>query len=168
MEYGNDFEIGYSLNEVNFTNDLSDERFSNPEENLKEEENSQLTKNRTISSSAKSKFILDDFDVRKNKVLKDLEEEIDNSPKGSLDEPLIPLINLINKHPNYVTTSSCSGRVGKHYFGKNFYFSDSTNILFLFQKQFFQVKFLKMKILRGKVEEEVGFLYHTISLLFNK
>ncbi|CAJ0767456.1 10568_t:CDS:2, partial [Entrophospora sp. SA101] len=29
----------------------------------------------------------------------------------SIDEPMLPLINLLNKHNDYVTTSSCSGRI---------------------------------------------------------
>ena len=35
----------------------------------------------------------------------------DRSPKGSVDEKIIPLVDLINRHPEYVTLSSCSGRV---------------------------------------------------------
>ncbi|XP_010538959.1 PREDICTED: tRNA wybutosine-synthesizing protein 2/3/4 isoform X2 [Tarenaya hassleriana] len=35
----------------------------------------------------------------------------DKSPKGSLDEPIIPLLDTINHHPSYFTTSSCSGRI---------------------------------------------------------
>ena len=35
----------------------------------------------------------------------------DKSKKGSLDERIIPLFNIINQHPDYHTTSSCSGRV---------------------------------------------------------
>ncbi|KAL3803338.1 hypothetical protein HJC23_009302 [Cyclotella cryptica] len=35
----------------------------------------------------------------------------DKSPKGSVDEKILPLVNLINAHPEYVTLSSCSGRV---------------------------------------------------------
>ncbi|KAF8938226.1 hypothetical protein BGZ58_001346 [Dissophora ornata] len=35
----------------------------------------------------------------------------DKSPKGYVDEPLLPLIILINNHQDYVTTSSCSGRI---------------------------------------------------------
>ncbi|CAN1326735.1 tRNA wybutosine-synthesizing protein 2/3/4 [Linum perenne] len=37
--------------------------------------------------------------------------EVDKSPKGFIDEPIIPLLNLINSHPSYFTTSSCSGRI---------------------------------------------------------
>jgi tRNA(Phe) wybutosine-synthesizing methylase Tyw3 len=36
---------------------------------------------------------------------------IDKSPKGSVDVRIQPLVNLINCHPDYVTLSSCSGRV---------------------------------------------------------
>ncbi|KAF6168117.1 hypothetical protein GIB67_011502 [Kingdonia uniflora] len=35
----------------------------------------------------------------------------DKSPKGTLDAPIIPLLNSINNHPSYFTTSSCSGRI---------------------------------------------------------
>lgn len=35
----------------------------------------------------------------------------DKSKKGSIDERIRPLIDLINGHQDYYTTSSCSGRV---------------------------------------------------------
>lgn len=35
----------------------------------------------------------------------------DKSKKGEIDEKIIPLLDLINAHPDYYTTSSCSGRV---------------------------------------------------------
>ena len=35
----------------------------------------------------------------------------DNSPKGSLDLPTKALVHLLNTIPDYVTTSSCSGRI---------------------------------------------------------
>ncbi|CAN6457580.1 unnamed protein product [Victoria cruziana] len=38
-------------------------------------------------------------------------EAVDKSPKGSLDVPIIPLLDSINAHPSYFTTSSCSGRI---------------------------------------------------------
>jgi tRNA wybutosine-synthesizing protein 3 len=44
-------------------------------------------------------------------VLAKLREAIDKSPKGSLDAPIVELIDFINSHPHYVTTSSCSGRI---------------------------------------------------------
>ena len=37
--------------------------------------------------------------------------KLDKSPKGSLDQPIAELVHAINGHPDYVTTSSCSGRV---------------------------------------------------------
>lgn len=38
-------------------------------------------------------------------------DDTDKSPKGSIDVKIEPLCNLINTHVEYVTTSSCSGRV---------------------------------------------------------
>lgn len=35
----------------------------------------------------------------------------DHSPKGSVDAACVPLMLLLNGHPDYVTTSSCSGRI---------------------------------------------------------
>ncbi|KAK9151781.1 hypothetical protein Syun_010090 [Stephania yunnanensis] len=35
----------------------------------------------------------------------------DKSPKGSIDTPIIPLLDSINSHPSFFTTSSCSGRI---------------------------------------------------------
>lgn len=35
----------------------------------------------------------------------------DKSPKGFVDERILPLCSLINRHPNMFTTSSCSGRI---------------------------------------------------------
>ncbi|XP_009607250.1 tRNA wybutosine-synthesizing protein 2/3/4 [Nicotiana tomentosiformis] len=37
--------------------------------------------------------------------------ETDKSPKGNIDAPIIPLLNTLNSHPSYFTTSSCSGRI---------------------------------------------------------
>lgn len=37
--------------------------------------------------------------------------KIDKSKKGSIDEPIVDLINLINSLDDYYTTSSCSGRI---------------------------------------------------------
>jgi len=36
---------------------------------------------------------------------------VDKSPKGSVDEPIQPLVDLINHHPSFSTLSSCSGRI---------------------------------------------------------
>lgn len=35
----------------------------------------------------------------------------DKSPKGAVDAPIVPLLDAINRHPSYFTTSSCSGRI---------------------------------------------------------
>ena len=35
----------------------------------------------------------------------------DRSPKGCLDAPIVDLVHMINSIPDYVTTSSCSGRI---------------------------------------------------------
>ena len=37
--------------------------------------------------------------------------KLDKSPKGSLDVPIADLVHEINRHPDLVTTSSCSGRI---------------------------------------------------------
>ncbi|KAL9455707.1 hypothetical protein AB3S75_005015 [Citrus x aurantiifolia] len=52
------------------------------------------------------------FEQRKAATLASLSSSAtDKSPKGTLDAPIIPLLNAINSHPNYYTTSSCSGRI---------------------------------------------------------
>ncbi|KAF9171262.1 hypothetical protein BGX21_008676 [Mortierella sp. AD011] len=54
----------------------------------------------------------DGFTSRKKTILVALNSDTpDKSPKGYVDEPLLPLIVLINNHKDYVTTSSCSGRI---------------------------------------------------------
>lgn len=35
----------------------------------------------------------------------------DKSPKGTVDAPIVPLLDAINSHPSFFTTSSCSGRI---------------------------------------------------------
>lgn len=53
-----------------------------------------------------------EFEKRKAATMASLgSTETDKSPKGSLDTPIIPLINTLNRHPSYFTTSSCSGRI---------------------------------------------------------
>ena len=47
------------------------------------------------------------FDVSKRNAL----SKLDKSPKGSLDAPIAALVHAINRHKDYVTTSSCSGRI---------------------------------------------------------
>lgn len=51
------------------------------------------------------------FSLFKKETLKNIEDGVDYSPKGSIDPLVLDLVNLINKHPDYVTTSSCSGRI---------------------------------------------------------
>ncbi|MBU4242426.1 MAG: hypothetical protein KKF52_04295, partial [Nanoarchaeota archaeon] len=36
---------------------------------------------------------------------------MDKSPQGHIDEDIKPLLEKINKHKEYETTSSCSGRI---------------------------------------------------------
>lgn len=52
------------------------------------------------------------FEARKTEVLRELSSgELDKSPKGSVDAPVVALVDLINTHPAFFTTSSCSGRI---------------------------------------------------------
>lgn len=57
----------------------------------------------------------DPFIQKKNQILREIETTLgavpDLSPKGSIDELCIPIMNLINAHNDMVTTSSCSGRL---------------------------------------------------------
>ena len=38
-------------------------------------------------------------------------EGLDYSKKGSIDDKILTLVNAINSHEGYATTSSCSGRI---------------------------------------------------------
>ncbi len=49
----------------------------------------------------------EDFDIDKKNIL----SKKDKSKKGSIDKPIIELINFLNGLNNYYTTSSCSGRI---------------------------------------------------------
>lgn len=55
------------------------------------------------------------FQAKKKSILERLslpdEEYTDCSPKGSIDEPIRSLVNEINVTSDFVTTSSCSGRI---------------------------------------------------------
>lgn len=53
------------------------------------------------------------FAEDKKRILDGLETArgCDNSPKGFVDPVCLPLMYLLNAHPDYVTTSSCSGRI---------------------------------------------------------
>ncbi|KAG0165334.1 hypothetical protein DFQ28_008935 [Apophysomyces sp. BC1034] len=59
---------------------------------------------------------MDGFSSRKHQVVSSLVEALDperkdKSPKGFVDAPILDLIHIINAHPHYYTTSSCSGRI---------------------------------------------------------
>lgn len=58
---------------------------------------------------------LQKFQAKKQSIVNELsrpsEDYTDDSPKGSVDEAIRPLIEEINALPSYVTTSSCSGRI---------------------------------------------------------
>ena len=47
------------------------------------------------------------FDQSKRNAL----SKLDKSPKGSLDVPIASLVYGLNRHPDFVTTSCCSGRI---------------------------------------------------------
>lgn len=47
------------------------------------------------------------FDVSKRNAV----EKLDKSPKGSIDAPILELVGAVNGHADFVTTSTCSGRV---------------------------------------------------------
>ena len=53
------------------------------------------------------------FDARRRQILQSLGADVytDKSPKGSVDDHVLVLCNLLNTHKDIVTTSSCSGRI---------------------------------------------------------
>lgn len=52
------------------------------------------------------------FNQKKASILQEIQStSVDLSPKGTIDELCLPIIDLINSHKDMVTTSSCSGRV---------------------------------------------------------
>jgi tRNA wybutosine-synthesizing protein 3 len=57
----------------------------------------------------------DSFEQKKSWILNDISTTLggirDASPKGSIDELCLPIMETINAHKDMVTTSSCSGRV---------------------------------------------------------
>jgi len=54
----------------------------------------------------------DSFDDAKRSMLQSLQAGIDFSPKGSIDKPCLSCVDFINDQlADYVTTSSCSGRI---------------------------------------------------------
>lgn len=51
------------------------------------------------------------FETMKKDIIQKMNEGIDFSPKGSIDLPIRELVSFLNSHNDYVTTSSCSGRI---------------------------------------------------------
>ena len=85
--------------------------------------------------------INDGFTQRKNVILQSLSSDFpDASKKGTVDEAAIPLIKFINSNENFVTTSSCSGRVAI-YFDKPL----SHNISHTLEKEETNIKMSKKK-----------------------
>jgi tRNA wybutosine-synthesizing protein 3 len=65
-----------------------------------------------------------EFKIRKEQIVSSLVEYVDperrdKSPKGFIDAPILDLMHKINLHPDYYTTSSCSGRVAIYCEGIN-------------------------------------------------
>ena len=55
---------------------------------------------------------MDSFDSEKRELLRKFRAGHDQSPKGTIDQPVLNLVNFINEQlADYVTTSSCSGRI---------------------------------------------------------
>jgi tRNA wybutosine-synthesizing protein 3 len=58
-----------------------------------------------------SSYLSSFADLRRNNLESLYGHGDDKSPKGSVDEPIKHLVDLINHHPSFVTLSSCSGRI---------------------------------------------------------
>lgn len=66
----------------------------------------------TTSTTTYTRISMTPFAQRKRAILAQIElANGDRSPKGSVDIQAWPIIRAINRHEDYVTTSSCSGRV---------------------------------------------------------
>ncbi|RNF09343.1 tRNA wybutosine-synthesizing protein 3 [Trypanosoma rangeli] len=64
------------------------------------------------SYHAKQQQCEKEFVAHKRQVLMNLSSNAcDHSPKGGVDRKCLPLMQLLNTHEDYVTTSSCSGRI---------------------------------------------------------
>lgn len=57
-----------------------------------------------------AEMTVDRFDNEKEQSMRKF-ASIDKSKKGSVDPLVLPILDLINSHPDCYTTSSCSGRV---------------------------------------------------------
>ncbi|PLW32717.1 hypothetical protein PCANC_19555 [Puccinia coronata f. sp. avenae] len=51
------------------------------------------------------------FDVERAQIAQNLAELKDKSTKGTIDEPIRPFLDLINAQPDWISTSTCSGRL---------------------------------------------------------
>ena len=51
---------------------------------------------------------MSNFDLEKKHVLKDYKKALENN---QIDSGIVQILNLINSHPDYYSTSSCSGRI---------------------------------------------------------
>lgn len=62
--------------------------------------------------SAKGRQFDREFLLHKRQVMDNLASNAcDHSPKGGVDRKCLPLMHILNTHSDYVTTSSCSGRI---------------------------------------------------------
>lgn len=67
------------------------------------------------------------FDQKKRAILEEISSlEPDLSPKGSIDQLCLPIMDLINSHQDMVTTSSCSGRISVFVEGKKVLSAEET------------------------------------------
>jgi tRNA wybutosine-synthesizing protein 3 len=102
---------GYLGTEMDIDNDLVVVPADKGDKN-----DSAQTRERTREKRHPGKKTADEiFEARRQGILGRLaggaESGCDHSPKGSVDELCVPLMELLNAHPDYVTTSSCSGRI---------------------------------------------------------
>ncbi|KAH9450003.1 hypothetical protein MJO28_014256 [Puccinia striiformis f. sp. tritici] len=51
------------------------------------------------------------FDLERKQIAQDLAELKDKSTKGTIDEPIRRFLDLINVQPDWISTSTCSGRL---------------------------------------------------------
>ncbi|CAM9204707.1 unnamed protein product [Phaeothamnion confervicola] len=54
---------------------------------------------------------MEGFDKKKQAKIASLRDGVDKSPKGNVDAPIQSLVDVINQQRDFVTTSSCSGRI---------------------------------------------------------
>ncbi|KAG5510571.1 hypothetical protein JKF63_06868 [Porcisia hertigi] len=65
-----------------------------------------------VSTQQQQKQRDKEFSAHKARILANLETNAcDLSPKGSVDVKCLPLMAVLNTHMDYITTSSCSGRI---------------------------------------------------------